>query len=181
MLAEIVDVVIGVDTHTHTHTAAADGHERAALATLLAARRSAVDAATDAQRQIHALVVTAPKPLRRRLRDQTTVELVRTCARSRVDSRWDITTRTGAEVLSDLARRTTPFTPKPEPSNERSSSWSAVGVPICSPNPVSDRSSPPPCCTRGHTPAASATKQRSRCSPAPHRSPPRLASPPATS
>ena len=81
------------------------GDERAAVATLLAARRSAVDAATDAQRQIHALVVTAPEQLRRRLRDKTTIELVRTCARLRVDHRWDVTTRTSAVVLRDLARR----------------------------------------------------------------------------
>jgi transposase len=39
----------------------AAGH-RAALAARLAARRSAVQAATDAQRQLHALVVTAPRP-----------------------------------------------------------------------------------------------------------------------
>lgn len=31
---------------------------------------------------------------------------MRTCARLRVDSRWDIATRTSAQVLRDLARRT---------------------------------------------------------------------------
>lgn len=82
-----------------------EGDERAALATLLTARRSAVSAATDAQRQVHALVVTTPEQLRRRLRDKTTIELIRTCARLRVDSRWDVATRTSAVVLRDLARR----------------------------------------------------------------------------
>lgn len=86
------------------------GEERAALATLLTARRSAVDAATDAQRQIHALVVTAPEQLRRRLRDKTTAELVRTCSRIRLDHRWDVTTRTSAAVLRDLARRSQALT-----------------------------------------------------------------------
>lgn len=81
------------------------GDERAALTTLLAARRSAVDAGTDAQRQIHALVVTAPEQLRRRLRSKTTVELVRACSRLRIDHRWDVATRTSATVLRDLARR----------------------------------------------------------------------------
>jgi transposase len=45
----------------------AAGH-RAAVAVRLAARRSAVQAATDAQRQLHALVVAAPDTLRSRLR-----------------------------------------------------------------------------------------------------------------
>ena len=46
--------------------------QRAALAVRLAARRSAVQAATDAQRQLHALVVAAPETLRTRLRHLTT-------------------------------------------------------------------------------------------------------------
>jgi hypothetical protein len=46
----------------------AAGH-RAALAVRLAARRSAVQAATDAQRQLHALVVAASDSLRGRLRE----------------------------------------------------------------------------------------------------------------
>ena len=46
--------------------------QRAALAVRLTARRSAVQAATDAQRQLHALVVAAPDTLRGRLRGLTT-------------------------------------------------------------------------------------------------------------
>jgi hypothetical protein len=77
MLADSVEVVIGVDTHKHTHTAAvlaarevlgrdqlaqprATG-PRAALSVRLAARRSVVQAAGDAQRQLHALVIAAPR------------------------------------------------------------------------------------------------------------------------
>jgi hypothetical protein len=59
----------------------AAGH-RAALSVRLAARRSAVQAATDAQRQLHALVVTAPDTLRGRLRGLTTPRLVRSCGGS---------------------------------------------------------------------------------------------------
>jgi transposase len=53
----------------------ATGH-RAALSVRLAARRSAVQATTDAQRQLHALVVAAPDTLRERLRNLTTPRLV---------------------------------------------------------------------------------------------------------
>jgi transposase len=60
----------------------AAGH-RAAVAVRLAARRSAVQAATDAQRPLHALVVAAPDTLRSRLRGPTTPRLVSTCARLR--------------------------------------------------------------------------------------------------
>jgi transposase len=208
MLSEIVDVVIGVDTHTHTHTAAvvtatgavlesvtvpadgdgyaalvefADRHEglrawaiescngygagltrllqtcdewvveidrpqrtsrragaksdeldavraarealarehlaqprsdgeRAVLAVRLTARRSAVDAAADAQRQLHALVVTAPESLRARLRDMSNVELIKTCARLRLDPRSEPTMQHTVTVLRCLARRITALT-----------------------------------------------------------------------
>lgn len=86
------------------NTPRGDG-ERAALATRLAARRLAVDAAADTQRQIHGLIVTAPETLRAKLRDQTTTQTVALCSRLRIDSRWDPTTREIASVLRCLARR----------------------------------------------------------------------------
>jgi transposase len=58
---------LGRDQLAQPHAA---GH-RAALQVRLAARRSAVQAATDAQRQLHALVVAAPDTLRGRLRNLT--------------------------------------------------------------------------------------------------------------
>lgn len=79
--------------------------ERAALSVRLAARRSAVDASTTAQRQLHALVVAAPETLRGRLRGKSTAEMVRTCARLRADARWDVMARETAIVLRTLARR----------------------------------------------------------------------------
>lgn len=79
--------------------------ERAALSVRLTARRSAVDATTTAQRQLHALVVAAPETLRGRLRGKTTTEMTRTCARLRIDARWDTMTRETAVVLRTLARR----------------------------------------------------------------------------
>ena len=67
MLADQVDVVIGVDTHKHTNTAAvvrASTGDRTALSVLLAARRSAFDGATVTERQMLAILVAAPETLR---------------------------------------------------------------------------------------------------------------------
>jgi transposase len=79
--------------------------QRAALAVRLAARRSAVQATTDAQRQLHALVVAAPETFRGRLRNLTTVRLVSTCARLRQRSDWDPELAATAASLRALARR----------------------------------------------------------------------------
>jgi transposase len=82
----------------------AAGH-RAALSVRLAARRSAVQATTDAQRQLHALVVAAPDSLRERLRGLTTPRLVATCGRLRQQTTWDVETAATAVSLRALARR----------------------------------------------------------------------------
>ena len=82
----------------------ATGH-RAALSVRLAARRSAVQAAGDAQRQLHALVIAAPEVLRERLRIGSTRQLVATCARLRVQASWDVATATTAATLRSLAHR----------------------------------------------------------------------------
>ena len=50
--------------HAHVWRAPRSGGDRQALSVLLAARRSAVDAATDAQRQLFSLVIAAPEPIR---------------------------------------------------------------------------------------------------------------------
>jgi transposase len=78
---------------------------RAALSVRLAARRSAVQAAGDAQRQLHALVVAAPDVLRERLRARSTRQLVAACARLRVHADWDVETSSTAATLRSLARR----------------------------------------------------------------------------
>ena len=79
--------------------------QRAALSVRLAARRSAVQATTDAQRQLHALVVAAPDLLRGRLRGLTTPRLVATCGRLRMRADWDTETAATAASLRALARR----------------------------------------------------------------------------
>jgi transposase len=78
---------------------------RAALSVLLAARRSAIDASTVAQRQLHALVVAAPEQLRSRFRTRSTHAMITTAAQLRVNARWDLETRTYATSLRALARR----------------------------------------------------------------------------
>jgi transposase len=78
---------------------------RAALSVRLAARRSAVQAAGDAQRQLHALVIAAPEVLRERLRIRSTRQLVAACARLRIHADWDVETASTAATLRRLARR----------------------------------------------------------------------------
>jgi len=78
---------------------------RAELAALMTARRSAVEAATLAQRQLHALAIAAPEDLRGVLRGTSTTVMVRTAARLRPRPAWDRQTVTTAHVLRTLARR----------------------------------------------------------------------------
>ena len=79
--------------------------ERTALAVLLAARRSAVGAATVAQRQLQALVIAAPETLRCRFRGQSGRVMLATAAKLRIQSSWDVETATTARTLRSLARR----------------------------------------------------------------------------
>lgn len=81
------------------------GGDRQALSVLLAARSSAVDAATIAQRQLFSLVIAAPETLRAKLRGKRLPEMVRTAAKVRVQPGWDTETATTAAVLRTLARR----------------------------------------------------------------------------
>jgi transposase len=81
------------------------GGDRQALSVLLAARRSAVDAATVAQRQVFSLVIAAPEPIRERFRGQKLPTMIRTAAALRVHSSWDVETLTTVTTLRSLARR----------------------------------------------------------------------------
>ena len=81
------------------------GGERQALSVLLAARRSAVNASTDAQRQVFSLVIAAPEPIRERFRGQKLPAMIRTAASMRLNSAWDAETTTTVMVLRSLARR----------------------------------------------------------------------------
>jgi hypothetical protein len=78
---------------------------RAALQARLTTRRSAVQATTDAQRQLHALVVAVPHALRGRLRGLTTRQLVTACGRLRRRTDGNPETAATAASLRALARR----------------------------------------------------------------------------
>ncbi len=79
--------------------------DRQALSVLLAARRSAVNAAGDAQRQVFSLVIAAPEPIRERFRGQKLPAMLKTAAGLRVHSSWDVETTTTVMTLRSLARR----------------------------------------------------------------------------
>lgn len=85
------------------------GH-RAELAALITARRSAVQGAGDATRALHALVITAPEPLREHLQAPTTSAMITTATRLRPHPTWDRATSTIASVARALARRITTLT-----------------------------------------------------------------------
>jgi transposase len=81
------------------------GAERAALQMHLTARRAAVEAAADAQRQLHALVITAPERLRGRFRGQSTRVMITTAAGLRAPRGGDAELAAAVTVLRALARR----------------------------------------------------------------------------
>jgi transposase len=81
------------------------GAQRAALQMRLTARRAAVEAGADAQRQLHALVITAPEQVRARFRGQSTRIMLVTATRLRPATTTDVEVFTSLTVLRDLARR----------------------------------------------------------------------------
>jgi len=72
---------------------------------LLAARGSAVRAATEAQQQVFSLVLAAPEPIRARFRGQKLPGMLTTAASLRVHPSWDVETTTTVLALRSLARR----------------------------------------------------------------------------
>lgn len=81
------------------------GGRRQELSVLLAARRSAVQAAGDAQRQLFSLVIAAPEPLRARFRGQSLTQMVATATQIRGRRSFDAEATTTLTVLQSLARR----------------------------------------------------------------------------
>ncbi|MGY1683305.1 hypothetical protein [Geodermatophilus sp. SYSU D01176] len=72
----------------------------------LTARRAAVEAGTAAQRQLLAMVITAPEVVRARFRGQTTRSMIATAARLRpATGNGDVDVVTALTVLRALARR----------------------------------------------------------------------------
>lgn len=81
------------------------GGDRQALSVLLAARRSAIDAAGTATRQVFGLAIAAPEVLRDKLRDHKLPEMIRRAATLRLRKDWDTETTATATALKTLARR----------------------------------------------------------------------------
>jgi transposase len=81
------------------------GGERQALSVLLAARRSAINASTEAQLQVFSLVIAAPELIRARFRGQKLAAMLNTAAKLRVHSSWDTETTSTVVALRALARR----------------------------------------------------------------------------
>lgn len=86
------------------------GGDRQALSVLMVARRSAVEAATDAQRQLFSLVIAAPEPVRERFRGQKIPAMVKTAAHLRLHASWDRETTITVTTLRTLARRSQTLT-----------------------------------------------------------------------
>ena len=91
---------LGAPRGTGEHAA-----DRQALAVLLTVRRSAVDAASDAQRQLFSLVIAAPERIRERFRGLKAAAMPATALALRTRSGSDIDTITTAIALRTLARR----------------------------------------------------------------------------
>jgi transposase len=72
---------------------------------LLAARRSAINASTEAQQQVFSLVIAAPEPIRARFRGQKLAAMLNTAANLRVHASWDTETTSTVVALRTLARR----------------------------------------------------------------------------
>ena len=84
------------------------GPVRGAVAMHLTARRAAVEASSAAQRQLRALVITAPEVVRARFRGQSTTVMVTTATRLRpATSHGDVEVVEALSVLRSLARRIT--------------------------------------------------------------------------
>ena len=81
------------------------GGERQALSVLLAARRSAINASTEAQQQVFSLVIAAPEPIRLKFRGQKLAAMLNTAANLRVHASWDTETTSTVVALRTLARR----------------------------------------------------------------------------
>ncbi|WP_197700161.1 hypothetical protein [Micromonospora echinaurantiaca] len=71
----------------------------------LTARRAAVEAIVTAQRQLHALVVTAPEAVRARFRGQSTRLILTTATRLRPTTSADVEVFTTLTMLRELAHR----------------------------------------------------------------------------
>jgi transposase len=103
-----IDAIAAATTALAGHRAGTPKHRDGrieALRVLRVARRSAVDQRADSQRQIKALIVTAPDPLRERLRGLKAPQLIATCAALRPDPTTAAPATATRLALRSLAQR----------------------------------------------------------------------------
>ena len=95
------------DALARTHLAQPrTGAQRAALQVLLTTRQAAVQAATDGQRQLHALVVTAPEQVRARFRGLSTRGIIANALKLRpAHYAAEVHVHTAMTTLKAIARR----------------------------------------------------------------------------
>ena len=157
------------------------GPVRGAVAMHLTARRAAVEAATAAQRQLRALVITAPEAVRARFRGQSTTVMITTASKLRpAATSGDVDVVEALSVLRSLARRIIFLTEEAD-EHERTirtlvRSWRPDLLEVSGVGPIVAGT----VLAAGHTRAGFVTTPRSRCSPASPRSRPRRARPLAT-
>jgi hypothetical protein len=138
------------------------GH-RAALQVRLTARRSAVQADTDAQRQLHALLVAAPDPLRGRLQRLLTRQLVTACRRCACRPPGTPRPPPPRPACAPWPTASSSWRPRSSSTPGPSPPWCEPGGPSCSAGLAWARSWPPSCCAPGPTQAAAAPTPPSPC------------------
>ncbi|MCW2737816.1 transposase [Nocardioides sp.] len=131
------------------------GGERQALSVLLAARRSAINASTEAQQQVFSLVIAAPEPIRGRFRGQKLAAMLNTAATLRMHSSWDTETTSTVVALRTLARRAHAMLREARELQKAIVAIIRNWRPDLLRSSASDRSSRRRCCAPGPTPANS--------------------------
>ena len=144
------------------------GH-REAIRVLHTTRTAIVDTGANARRQLKALIITAPEPLRDILRGRTWLQQARACAALVAVPSDPVEHRATVRALRMTAQRVLAARLRPSSSRRNCASSSRSWRRCCSPSAGSDRSAPPRCSSAGHTLAGSAPRPPSRCWAARHR------------
>ena len=114
------------------------GH-REALRVLQLTRSGAVKVAADARRQLKALLVTAPEPLRAVLRGGTWLTQARACATLQAEPAGSVEDRATVQALRLTAQRAFPPMPRPRRWRRSCVGWSRRWRQCCWPSPASAR------------------------------------------
>jgi transposase len=120
------------------------GH-REALRVLQLTRAGAVKVAADGRRQLKALLVTAPEPLRAALGGRTWLQQARACAALQTKPAAAVEDRASVLALRLTAERVLRAHAEAKTLEQELRALVATMTPCCWPSPVSARSPPPSC------------------------------------